>query len=140
MKKNTVSERFFSSVSRGLVIIPLLVISCTPDAVKKTAQKTEPLCWKDIRIGELPPVGAYDGIDSLVKKGHLCYERIEAGCEVNDSMAKLERAYEHSNTVYFNSLEKKLGKNWKQQFEGELHLLDSINWIRINREIDSLNR
>lgn len=140
MKKNTVSERFFSSVSRGLVIIPLLVISCTPDAVKKTAQKTEPLCWKDIRIGELPPVGAYDGIDSLVKKWDLCYERIEAGCEVKDSVAKLEKAYEHSNTVYFKSLEKKLGKNWKQQFERELHLLDSINWIRINREIDSLNR
>lgn len=140
MKKNTISVTSFSSFCRVSVIIPLLVISCTPDAVKKTVQKTEPLCWKDIRIGELPPVGAYDGIDSLVKKWDVCYERIEAGCEINDSITKLEKAYQHSNTVYFKSLEKKLGKNWKQQFDRELHVLDSINWIRINREIDSLNR
>lgn len=122
-----------------LLIIPF-IMSCTPDVAKKATQKAEPLCWKDIRMGELPPQGAYDGIDSLVKKWNLCYERIETGCEVTDSITHLQRQYDRSNTIYFKSLETKLGENWKQQFDKELHIADSINWIKINREIDRLNR
>ncbi|MGK6341013.1 hypothetical protein ACMGDK_02170 [Chryseobacterium sp. DT-3] len=129
----------FKSIHMVLVL-PFYIISCTPDVTKKTAQKTEPLCWKDIRVGELPPEGAYSGIDSLVKKWNLCYERIETGCEITDSITRLQKQYEHSNTIYFKSLEKKLGKNWKQQFDKELRVSDSINWIKINREIDSLNQ
>lgn len=123
----------------ALLTTPFFLISCNTDAAKKTTQKTEPLCWKDIRVGELPPEGAYDGIDSLVKKWNLCYERIETGCEITGSISKLKRQYERSNNIYFKSLEKKLGADWKQQFDRELQLLDSINWIRIRREIDSLN-
>ncbi len=54
-------------------------------------------------------------------------------------MKNLKKQYEASNELYFESLEKKLGKNWKQDFDKELHTLDSINWIRIKREMDSLN-
>ncbi|SFN94721.1 hypothetical protein SAMN05421594_4829 [Chryseobacterium oleae] len=130
---------FLKTISVVLLAIPFMM-SCTPDVAKKAAQKTEPLCWKDIRIGELPPQGAYDGIDSLVKKWNLCYERIETGCEVTDSITRLQRQYDRSNAMYFKSLENKLGKNWKQQFDHELQITDSINWIKINKEIDSLNR
>ncbi|WP_223607827.1 hypothetical protein [Chryseobacterium sp. OSA05B] len=122
-----------------LFAIPFSIISCTPDGAKKTTQKTEPLCWKDIRVGELPPEGAYGGIDSLVKKWNLCYERIETGCEVTDSITRLQRKYDRSNGIYFKSLEKKLGKNWKQQFDKELQVADRINWIKINKQIDRLN-
>ncbi|HCA09669.1 hypothetical protein [Chryseobacterium sp.] len=130
---------FFKTITVVLLTIPF-IISCTPDVAKKAVQKTGPLCWKDIRIGELPPQGAYDGIDSLVKKWNLCYERIETGCEANDSITRLQRQSDRSNMMYFKSLEKKLGKNWKQQFDKELQIADSINWIKINREIDLLNR
>ncbi|KMQ61637.1 hypothetical protein ACM46_16745 [Chryseobacterium angstadtii] len=123
-----------------LLVISFLLSSCKPDTPKKTTGKTDPLCWKDIRVGELPPEGAYYAIDSLVKKWNLCYERIEMGCEITDSITRLQKQSEHSNTIYFKSLEKKLGKNWKQQFDRELHKLDSINWIKISKEIDSLNQ
>lgn len=129
----------FGSLCIGLLILSFFLIGCKPDISKKTVHQTEPLCWKDLRIGELPPQGAYDGIDGLVKKWNLCYERIEAGCEVTDSITQLQKQYDRANTIYFKSLEKKLGKNWKLQFDRELHLSDSINWIKINREIDSLN-
>ncbi|AZA50119.1 hypothetical protein EG346_18900 [Chryseobacterium carnipullorum] len=125
----------------GLSIVGmfLMLTACQPDASKKAVHSAESLCWKDIRIGELPPQGAYDGIDSLVKKWNLCYERIETGCEVTDSITQLQKEYERSNAMYFKSLEKKLGKNWKKQFDQELHRSDSIHWIKINREIDRLN-
>ncbi|PIF45923.1 hypothetical protein CLU96_2938 [Chryseobacterium sp. 52] len=137
MKKLNISV--FISLTMVAWALSFFLISCTQDKVKKTTPEKEPLCWKDIRIGELPPEGAYDGIDSLVKKWNLCYERIETGCEVTDSITKLQGQYERSNNIYFKSLEKKLGKNWKQQFDKELHVSDSINWIKINREIDRLN-
>jgi hypothetical protein len=79
-------------------------------------------------------------IDSLVKKWNLCYERIEAGCIITDSIEDLKKQYEASNKIYFKSLEKNLGKNWKQQFDKELQTSDSINWIRIRYETDSLNQ
>ncbi|MCT2563916.1 hypothetical protein [Chryseobacterium herbae] len=131
---------FLKCIPAVLLTITFAITSCTPDGAKKATQKTEPLCWKDIRVGELPPEGAYDGIDSLVKKWNLCYERIETGCEVTDSITQLQKQYDSSNTMYFKSLEKKLGKNWKKQFDHELQIADSINWIKINREIDSLNQ
>ncbi|REC45400.1 hypothetical protein DRF67_15775 [Chryseobacterium pennipullorum] len=84
-------------------------------------------------------MGAYDAIDSLVKRWNLCYERIETGCEVTDSIENLKKQYESANTIYFKSLEKKLGRNWKQQFDQELQTLDSMNWMKIKHEIDSLN-
>lgn len=136
----------FKPMNSSFICLLMVFISCKPDpaAVTKTSQKsaktTDSLCWKDFRYGELPPVGAYDAIDSLVKKWGLCYERIEAGCEITDSIKNLKKQYEASNELYFESLEKKLGKNWKQNFDKELHTLDSINWIRIKREMDSLNR
>jgi|GEM_PF-1105273 len=103
-------------------------------------QKEVPtLCWTDFRVGGLPPQGAYDGIDSLVRKWNLCYERIENGCEVSDSVVALQKHYDSLNNLYFKSLEPKYGKNWKQQFDAELHLLDSINWTKISQE-NSLNQ
>ena len=135
------------TVSMILLAAVLFMISCNPDAVKKTksatsddVKKTEPLCWKDIRAGELPPVGAYDAIDSLVKKWNLCYERIETGCVITDSTRKIQKEADRTNEIYFKSLEKKLGKNWKQQFDKELHLSDSINWIKISEQMRKMNK
>ncbi|WP_080779239.1 hypothetical protein [Chryseobacterium phocaeense] len=127
----------------------LFQVSCSQDTSKKaqsanaktkTSDKTELLCWKDIRVGELPPEGAYYAIDSLVKKWGLCYERVETGCEIDDKTRKLQREAERSNDLYFKSLEHKLGKNWKQQFDKELHIADSINWIKISEQIRSMNK
>jgi len=135
------------TASMILLAAVLFMISCNPDAAKKTksetsddVKKTEPLCWKDIRAGELPPVGAYDAIDSLVKKWDLCYERIETGCVITDSTRKIQKEADRTNEVYFKSLEKKLGKNWKQQFDKELHLSDSINWIKISEQMRRMNK
>ncbi|NML68551.1 hypothetical protein HHL23_01885 [Chryseobacterium sp. RP-3-3] len=133
-------KRRLQYIGVSIICGSFFLIGCKPDTSKKTVYQTEALCWKDLRIGELPPQGAYDGIDSLVKKWNLCYERIETGCEVTDSITQLQKQYERSNTIYFKSLEKKLGKSWKLQFDRELHLLDSINWIKINRKIDRLNQ
>lgn len=129
-----------------LLSAALFVISCNPETAKKTKSvtadvenKSEPLCWKDIRAGELPPVGAYDAIDSLVKKWNLCYERIETGCEITDSTRKIQKEADRTNEIYFKSLEKKLGKNWKQQFDKELHRSDSINWSKISEQMRNMN-
>lgn len=134
------------TTSMILLSVALFMISCSPDAAKKTksaisndVKKTEPLCWKDIRAGELPPAGAYDAIDSLVKKWDLCYERIETGCDITDSTRKIQKEADRTNEVYFKSLEKKLGKNWKQHFDKELRVSDSINWIKISERIRSMN-
>lgn len=135
MKRNTISIAAF--------ILSFFMGSCSPDASKKTKsslQKAEILCWKDIKAGELPPEGAYYAIDSLVKKWGLCYERIETGCEVNDSIRTIQKEADRSNDKYFKSLEKKLGKNWKQKFDRELQNLDSINWIKISEQIRSANK
>ncbi|MBL1221003.1 hypothetical protein JET18_09150 [Chryseobacterium sp. L7] len=138
MKRNTISIAAF--------ILSFFMGSCSPDASKKakpsksSLQKAEILCWKDIKAGELPPEGAYYAIDSLVKKWGLCYERIETGCEVNDSIRTIQKEADRSNDKYFKSLEKKLGKNWKQQFDQELQVLDSINWIKISEQITSANK
>jgi hypothetical protein len=96
-------------------------------------------CWTDFRIGELPPLGYYYAMDSLVKKWDLCYTREESGCEVNDSIRILQQKYKASNEAYFESLKAKLGNDWKQKFDKEYHILDSINWIKINKTIESLN-
>ncbi|UEQ77436.1 hypothetical protein [Chryseobacterium arthrosphaerae] len=136
----------FKLVNSSCIALWFVFVSCKPDPapVTRTSQKsvktTDSLCWKDFRYGELPPVGAYDAIDSLVKKWNLCYERIEAGCVITDSIKNLKKQYQASNKLYFESLEKKLGKNWKQDFDKELHTLDSINWISIKRKMDALNR
>lgn len=135
------------TIAMMLTAILPFMISCSPDAAKKTksvrsddVKKAETLCWKDIRAGELPPVGAYDAIDSLVKKWNLCYERIETGCEITDSIRKIQNEADQTNEIYFKSLEKKLGKDWKKQFDRELHLSDSINWIKISEQIRSMNK
>lgn len=147
MKKSNIRVSF--SLHNILWIGALFtLISCKPDPSKsrtastpsKAIQNTDKLCWKDLRCGELPPVGAYDPIDSMVKKWDLCYERIEAGCVITDSIENLKKQYKASNQLYFESLEKKLGKDWKKHFDRELQTLDSINWIKIKREMDSLNR
>ncbi|WP_123912765.1 hypothetical protein [Chryseobacterium pennipullorum] len=135
-------RKMYPNTSTHLLWIGLLLCltSCKPDPAKtQSSPKPTTLCWKDLRYGELPPMGAYDAIDSLVKRWNLCYERIETGCEVTDSIENLKKQYESANTIYFKSLEKKLGRNWKQQFDQELQTLDSMNWMKIKHEIDSLN-
>lgn len=135
----------FKSMISLLSCLLFFLLSCKPDVTnkstvtKKTIKNKEPLCWKDLRYGELPPVGAYDGIDSLVKKWNLCYERIEAGCEITDSIQDLKNQYEASNAIYFKNLEARLGKDWKRVFDKELQVADSINWIKIKQEINRLN-
>lgn len=140
-------EKYSHSIT--VLTLLLFLVSCSKDTSKKAqstnvktkaSEKTELLCWKDVRAGELPPEGAYYAIDSLVKKWGLCYERIETGCEIDNNTIKLQEDAERSNDLYFKSLEKKLGKNWKQQFDKELHVLDSINWIGISEQIRSMNK
>lgn len=95
----------------------LIFISCKKEPFKSSTastlskENTGSLCWKDLRYGELPPEGAYAAIDSMVKKWNLCYERIETGCVITDSIENLKKQYKASNQLYFESLEKKLGKD-----------------------------
>ncbi|AZA83695.1 hypothetical protein C1637_14360 [Chryseobacterium lactis] len=133
---------------KNLIVNTILVasllfflFSCKkPDAPKQAEEKKDSLCWNDFRYGELPPERAYHGIDSLVKKWNLCYHRIEAGCVITDSIEKLKKQYESSNAIYFKSMEKTLGKDWKQRFDQQLAIADSINWIKIKEEIDRQNQ
>jgi len=92
------------------------------------------------RLGELPPQGTYDGIDTLVKKYKLRYQRIDAGCEIGPAEELLKARYAYQNQRYFREMEKVHGKDWKKQFDAELHVLDSINEIRIVKQQDSLNK
>jgi hypothetical protein len=127
------------------LIFCLFLLSCN-NALDPTktdiVTKTDAIagCWTDFRIGELPPVGYYDGIDSLVKKWNLCYTRLEGGCVLDDSTEVLRKKYKMENENYFVQLESKLGKDWKLKFENELRVLDSMNWIKINKTINSLNK
>lgn len=86
------------------------------------------LKWTDYREGELPPVGYYDALDSVIKKWNIRYERIEGGCEP----APLEkRRYEKGNGEYFQLLEKQYGKDWRRRFDDEVKTVgryfDKIN-------------
>jgi hypothetical protein len=122
------------------VVFTLILQSCNnpSDQTKVTIpDETKNIsgCWTDFRIGELPPVGYYDGIDSLVKKWDLCYTRMDGGCVMDDSTKTLSKQYKIENEKYFKQLEAKLGKNWKQQFDKELHILDSINWVKMNDKL-----
>ena len=86
------------------------------------------LKWTDYREGELPPVGYYDALDSVIKKWNIRYERIEGGCEP----APLEKhRYEKGNRAYFQLLEKQYGKDWRLRFDDEVKAVglyfDKIN-------------
>jgi hypothetical protein len=127
------------------ILFSVLIISCnsasnTSKIVSAKETKNTNDCWTDFRIGELPPMGYYDGIDSLVKKWSLCYTRIEGGCVIDDSTETLSKKYEIENKKYFKQLESKFGKDWKHKFDKELHILDSINWLKINATNNHLNK
>jgi hypothetical protein len=127
------------------IVLTVLLTSCnnTLDSSKMaidTKSDSVSGCWIDFRIGELPPMGYYDGIDSLVKRWNLCYTRMEGGCVIDDSTEFLSKKYKIENDKYFTQLEAKLGKDWKLKFDSELHILDSINWIKINSINASLKK
>ncbi|UIR56802.1 hypothetical protein LZQ00_03050 [Sphingobacterium sp. SRCM116780] len=123
-----------------------LFIACTnklgnqkPQTITTSPIDTS-LLWIDYRLGELPPQGAYDGIDTLVKKYKLRYQRIEAGCEIGEEEERLKAKYANQNQRYFQEMEKVHGKDWKKQFDEELHVLDSTNGIQLVKQIDSINK
>ncbi|WP_162902828.1 FEKKY domain-containing protein [Taibaiella koreensis] len=79
--------------------------------------------WTDYREGELPPVGFYDAMDSVIKKWNIRYSRIEGGCEV---IPGAKQRYEPNNQRYFRQLEQQFGKDWRQRFNAEVRILDSV--------------
>lgn len=97
-----------------LLVGVIFIVSCQ----QKTA-----LLWTDYRIGELPPEGYYDAMDSVVKKWNIRYKRVEGGCEATPEDKKKNEA---GNAAYFRELEGQYGKHWKAQFTKEVRELDSI--------------
>lgn len=81
------------------------------------------LKWIDYRQGELPPEGYYSALDSTIKKWGIRYERIEGGCEI---IPGEKQRYEQHNEKYFEQLEKQFGMGWRQRFDQEVRILDSI--------------
>lgn len=103
-----------------------LFFSCkdSPHQASAVVEKEDTtLKWVDYRVGELPPVGYYDATDSMVRKWAIRYERVEGGCEINDSE---KMAYEKRNPEYFRLLEQRFGKDWRTRFDAEVATLDSI--------------
>jgi len=104
------------------------------------------LKWIDYRQGELPPEGYYRALDSTIKKWGIRYERIEGGCEI---IPGEKQRYEQHNEKYFEMLEKQFGRYWRQRFDQEVRILDSIlnnsaqigleNSARINNEIKRID-
>lgn len=128
-----------------ICIITSVFIACNN---KPDDQKLQPitkvkidtsLIWIDYRLGELPPPYFYAGIDTLVKKYNLRYERREGGCVIGNEEELLIEKYDYQNQRYFKEIEKIHGKDWKKRFDAELRVLDSINEIRIVKKQDSLN-
>lgn len=99
--------------------------SCKNDSKKLEIESLDNhasnLKWIDYKIGTLPPEGAYDAFDSIIKKWNINYERIESGCEP-DSVE--QKKYEKDNPKYFAELEKKFGKNWRRKFDQEVENLE----------------
>lgn len=103
----------------------VLLFSCngtesTNHAAKDTVAS---LKWVDYREGELPPIGYYSALDSVIKKWGIRYERIEGGCEVVPGQ---KQRHERNNKKYFGLLEKKFGKDWRERFDEEVSTLDSL--------------
>ncbi|MNG68981.1 hypothetical protein D3C79_273290 [compost metagenome] len=103
------------------------------------------LKWIDYRQGELPPEGYYSALDSTIKRWGIRYERIEGGCEI---IPGEKQRYEQHNEKYFEQLEKQLGSGWRQRFDQEVRLLDSLissapispdDSTRINKEVKRTN-
>lgn len=72
--------------------------------------------WNDYVIGR-PMVGYYDAKKAVAKEWGINYQVIFAGCVLSDEISEKADAYQKSNTVYFESLATKHGKDWKQNFE-----------------------
>ncbi|SIO50134.1 FEKKY domain-containing protein [Chitinophaga niabensis] len=110
-----------------LLVWMIFTVSClqkAPDKRASAVKKDETaLLWTDYRIGELPPEGYYDAIDSVVKKWNINYKRVEGGCEAT---VKDKEKHEAGNAGYFQELEKQYGKHWREQFNKEVRELDSI--------------
>lgn len=104
-----------------------LFVSCTQknghtDRGKETVTTADStLKWIDYRFGELPPVGYYMAMDSIIRKWGIRYERMEGGCEVRPAE---QRRYEKDNYKYFRILENTYGKNWRERFNAEVSALD----------------
>lgn len=66
-------------------ILAIVLVSCEQKSshnIKKKVKITDTtLKWIDYRVGTTPPVGYYTAFDSIIKKWHIRYKRIEAGCE-----------------------------------------------------------
>lgn len=120
----------------GSCFLMILLMACNNNTdgqkpqTTATAQIDTSLVWIDYRIGELAPYSFYAGLDSLVKKYKLRYQRIEAGCEVGKTEELLKTKYDQQNQRYFKEMEKIHGKDWKKRFDVELQVLDSINEVR----------
>lgn len=86
---------------------------------------TTTLVWVDYHWGELPPVGHYDALDSIVTRWNLNYQRVQGGCEASE-VSKERRKFEKNNPVYFDYLEEKFGKDWREKFNKEVEELEVI--------------
>jgi len=121
-------------------LLLLLFVACNekPKASDsdRVAQVDTALKWVDYRIGELPPVGYYDAIDSIIKKWNIRYERVEGGCEV---ISGEKESYEKHNYKYFQELEQKYGRDWRAKFDAEVQHLDSLFRLRNIATEDSIS-
>lgn len=123
----------------GLVLLVLVACNDVPKVADKvTATEVDTsLKWVDYRIGEPPPVGYYDAIDSIIKKWDIRYERVEGGCEV---IYGEKESYEKHNYKAFRELEKKYGKDWRAKFDAEVQHLDSLLVLRNVAIEDSISK
>jgi hypothetical protein len=125
-------------ISIVIILISILVFFSFDFRNKKkidhslNKEKQNKEIWIDYIIGGPPSPIEFDGIDSLVKKWNINYKRIMVGCEPIDSDFVNEKKYKSSNTIYFKNLESRFGKNWKQKFDNERKILDSINFLKYN--------
>lgn len=121
-----------------IILVSMNVVYCKNEVNNLTEivykeQKQVDGIWIDYIFGGPPMPKEFKGIDSLTKKYHINYKRVEFGCEFSDNDMLQKKKYEIENQVYFKKLESKLGKDWKQKFDLELKTLDSLNFRKLKK-------
>jgi hypothetical protein len=65
-------------------------------------------------------------------------------CQTKSLIHLILNSYKFLNNMqplnFILRVSQNLGKNWKQTFDNELHMADSINWIRIKHKMNPLSR
>lgn len=107
----------------------MLLLSCngldksgkeTSIANQKDSLTTEnTMIWVDYSVGELPPLSHTEAVNAIITRWGINYKRIDAGCTALEC-----KAYDIENKRYFNHLETKYGKDWRNRFDKEVAALE----------------